>query len=982
MKRFAICQTRHRVLGSIFIPVFFSQLQDKEFYAIDERITINNLAKFEPDLKNDEIELVRLIEEYSDGQLSKIFSKKKSSPQNFLSSVDENFLAAQIRPYIERRLSKCIDILQGNDIPIYHKDKMNNIYESERIEIVEDMVESVFNFKRVNGELSYYLTIKHSDHEIILFRKDGILMVNEPCRMVIGNHLYIFDDIDGKKLLPFFSKEYIQVPQRAEKKFLEGFVKNVIRNYKVNTDAFNIINKDVSPKAILSLEKDLSGKPMLLLKFKYDEETIYYANKKTELKVIFKEENGVANFYRLSRNYAFENDIIFKLLEIGLKNEYGSYFLPLKLKNTEDLYIYYELVNWLNFNADEIGRATIEVEQDNLNTAYYLKKFELLTTVSEKENDWFDIHIMVKFSDFEIPFIKFRNHILDEKRQYELPNGEIAILPEEWFSRFKDMLAFAHIKNGQINLEKQHYILLQEGLKGLKDGYAKKLKKWFEYEKDEMVEMPERITISLRPYQTDGYGWMIRLYENGFGGCLADDMGLGKTLQTLALLMKVIYEEKLKNYGPSTSPFEKQLTIFDMMDSNNAMKSKPSLIVVPTSLIFNWLNEVLKFTPTLRISYYGGQNRKPLQTYYNDSEVIITSYGIVRNDLDIFKNFEFLYTILDESQLAKNPVSKTYKALTQLKTSYKLVLTGTPIENSLIDLWAQMNFLNPGLLGSLEFFKNEFQIPIERYKNDEQAGKLKKLVNPFILRRTKSEVAKDLPELSEQIIFCNMSDAQNSFYETEKSKARNIIMQNIGTAGIEKSSIILLQTLTRLRQIANHPSLVDSEYSGASGKFDEITRTLESIVAEGHKALIFSSFVKHLDLFASFFDTNKYSYSYLTGATTNRGEVVKRFQEMEEISFFLISLKAGGFGLNLTAADYVFLLDPWWNPAVEQQALSRAHRIGQDNKVFVYRFVTKDTIEEKILKLQEKKSRLADMFVAQNNPFAGITENEILDLLE
>jgi SNF2 family DNA or RNA helicase len=390
----------------------------------------------------------------------------------------------------------------------------------------------------------------------------------------------------------------------------------------------------------------------------------------------------------------------------------------------------------------------------------------------------------------------------------------------------------------------------------------------------------------------------------------------------------------------------------------------------------------MKFVPDLKVSVFGGQHRKPLKNYYHDAEVIITSYGIVRNDLKEFKNYDFLYIVLDESQLVKNPLSKTYKALLQLKSSYRLVLTGTPIENSLVDLWSQMNFLNPGLLGSYQFFKNEFVLPIQKHQSENQARKLKKLIHPFILRRNKSEVARDLPELSEQLIFCDMSEDQASFYEKEKSKARNIILQNIGRQGIEKSSIIILQSLTRLRQIANHPVLVNDEFPNHSGKFDEITRNLQSIVAEGHKALIFSSFVKHLDLFVQFCNENKLSYSYLTGDTTNRGDIIRQFQESGDIRIFLISLRAGGFGLNLTAADYVFLLDPWWNPAVEEQALSRAHRIGQDKNVFVYRFIAKDSIEEKILKLQEKKSKLADLFISSNNPFSGISEEEVMELFQ
>ena len=266
MKRFAICLTRHRVLGQIFIPVIFKQIPGKAFFTIDERIHTSNLRKFEHELQSDELQLVNLIEEYADNHLVKIFSKKKINPQNFLAALDDNILSKQIRPYIENRLIKCIEILHGSEIPVYRKDMMNNVYESDRIIFIEESVESVFNFKRVNGELSYFLSIRQDEQEIELFGKKGIILINEPCCLVLDNYLYTFEDIDGKKLLPFFNKEFIQVPRKTEKKFLEGFVKNVIKNYRVNTDGFKIVDKNVHPTAILSLESDLSGSPAFLLK--------------------------------------------------------------------------------------------------------------------------------------------------------------------------------------------------------------------------------------------------------------------------------------------------------------------------------------------------------------------------------------------------------------------------------------------------------------------------------------------------------------------------------------------------------------------------------------------------------------------------------------------------------------------------------------------------------------------------------------------
>jgi SNF2 family DNA or RNA helicase len=312
------------------------------------------------------------------------------------------------------------------------------------------------------------------------------------------------------------------------------------------------------------------------------------------------------------------------------------------------------------------------------------------------------------------------------------------------------------------------------------------------------------------------------------------------------------------------------------------------------------------------------------------------------------------------------------------------VLTGTPIENSLSDLWAQMNFLNPGLLGNFDFFKNQFVTPIEKGNDDKQSHILQTLIKPFVLRRTKSEVSSELPDLSQQVIYCDMSESQQAFYETEKSKARNLIMDNIRTVGIDKSSFLILQSLTKLRQAANHPVLIDEDYGEDSGKHDVIIDNINNLVAEGHKALVFSSFVKHLELYTNYCELRGLKYTLLTGDVPRhkRENIINKFQDDPDVHLFFISIKAGGFGLNLTAADYVFILDPWWNPAVEEQALSRAHRTGQKKNVFVYRFITKDTLEEKIHVLQERKSHLAENFIKDNNPFRSSDREELLKLLE
>ncbi len=406
-----------------------------------------------------------------------------------------------------------------------------------------------------------------------------------------------------------------------------------------------------------------------------------------------------------------------------------------------------------------------------------------------------------------------------------------------------------------------------------------------------------------------------------------------------------------------------------------------SLIIVPASLCHNWHNEIRRFCPSMRTLIHYGAARNRSASNFTGYDIIISSYHTVRQDIEIFTSINFFYVVLDESQHIKNPTSHIYRSVMRLRADHRLVLTGTPVENSLTDLWTQLNFVNPGLLGSLAFFKREFARPIERSFEEEKEKQLRKIIQPFIMRRTKEMVVRELPPVTEQIIHCDMSDEQAAIYEREKSAVRNSILENIESVGIEKSAIIVLQGLMRLRQLANHPVMTDESYSGGSGKFDTVTRNIESAVSEGHRILIFSSFVKHLELFPGWLEKQDIGYTMLTGSTRERGKVIGNFRNDSSKKVFLISLKAGGVGLNLTEADYVFILDPWWNPASEIQALSRAHRIGQEKRVFVHRYISGNTIEEKIQRLQEKKTRLAGTFVDTNNPLGDLDVKEMLEIL-
>ncbi|MBN2349713.1 MAG: DEAD/DEAH box helicase [Bacteroidales bacterium] len=981
-QKFIIAFSEHRVLGPVLGHYFIREGENNDYYVLHEKVTLANLDFYRPVLSPDEVQLVKLTEQYNDQNLLQAFSKKKISTQVFLNSITEKQLTEQVRPYIERRIMKCIDILKYTDLPIYFKRHSNNIYESDRIYLHHEEVETIFNFHKDPDGLRYYLSILYNNIEITLTDKEGVILVNDPCYLILENQLFVFQDIDGKKLMPFFKKNFIDVPKKSEKEYLKTFVRKAIKKYKVKARGFEIIDQNVKPQPILSLENDLSGLPRLLLKFKYNEDTLYYANKKTELKVVLDEDGEKLVFYRLNRDYDFENSCITHLLGLGLVNLEFAYFSPIIKKHDTSNESLYGLVNWINFNVPELESSGYKIHQNYKNLNFYLQTLDLDVKVSAEEGDWFDIYAKVKIKDFEIPFIKFRNNIVNSIREYTLPDNEIVILPEEWFSRFKDLFSFGKEDGERLVLDKQHYTLISKNLDGISNSYKEKLKNWFSGSTNQEISIPQKITATLRNYQVEGFRWMYNLYSNGFGGCLADDMGLGKTLQTITIVQQVIDEMVNSSDKRETTGVVQQLSIFDLPGQSNQAPVLSSLVIVPTSLVFNWVNEINKFAPQIKVVPYVGSTRRELMEYTLEADIIITSYGIVRNDLAKFLQHKFLYLVLDESQMIKNPASKTYQAVTQLESEYKLVLTGTPIENSLIDLWAQLNFLNPGLLGNLNFFKKEFVTPIEKLSDEEKKEKLQTLIHPFVLRRTKEFVARDLPPVSQQVVLCEMDEYQEQYYVKEKSKARNAILENINRYGFDKSSIMILQTLTKLRQIASHPLMADEEYLGGSGKFEEVQRNLLNLIAEGHKAIIFSSFVKHLVLFQKYLDSEKINYALLTGKTKSREAEIAKFQENNNCPIFLISLKAGGVGLNLTAAEYVFLLDPWWNPASELQALSRAHRIGQDKQVFVYRFISKDTIEEKIIKLQDKKSKLADIFINEGSTLKSIPQEAILSLFD
>jgi SNF2 family DNA or RNA helicase len=974
--RFALGYMPHRLWGNILQAQVLEKEPGRDFYTPGEYIQNDSSTAAYQRLSPMQREVMHLMDKYSDRNLHRIFSKQKTVKQ-FQDHVDQATIDLHIRPFIEKYLYEILVIARENRIPVFLKEKSSrNIFPEDFLRLERKAATPVFSFQ-YKEQLSYTLFLYHGEHRLTL--KDAPLEVitNDPATIILGGVLYFIDDIDGKKLKPFTGKERILIPAQSEGKYFATFVRNTLRDYNVLTEGFEVRTITPSCKAGLILEMGISNKPVWILTLQYNNHIISRESLiKRFVNYLGKPEADA--FEKFDRNDAWEQQVVDLLNEVGLHSRDDRNFNLNDKFSKDSGNDLYSAIHFVNEYGTYLADSGIEIRQ-RLNREYYMDRIELDLNSSER-SDWFDVYGMVRLGSLEIPFLSLKEHILEGNREYILPDGRVFILPGEWFARFRSMFEFGKISGEHIRIHKQHFSMVDESIRGFHVETLKKLEALKKVETLPAADLPEGLQASLRSYQVEGFSWLCFLQQNGFGGCLADDMGLGKTLQAIALLLR---SRELGLGGVSGAGTKVgvesggQLSMFGAPGDTST-----SLVVVPASLIHNWVSEIRRFAPVLKVLTHVGNQRNRQLSNFSYFDLVISTYHTVRQDSMELSAFRFHYIILDESQMIKNPSSKLYSAISALQSDHKVVLTGTPIENSLTDLWSQINFVNPGLLGTLSFFKRNFVQPIEKRSDEAREQKLKELISPFILRRTKEEVARELPPLQEQVLYVNMTESQRRLYEEEKSQVRNAILENLEEVGMEGSSIMVLQALTRLRQLANHPNMVEGFEGEDSGKFTEVYRNIESVVAEGHKVLIFSSFVKHLNLFKKQMEEGGIDFAYLTGSRNQqqRNEAVRNFQTKRGCSVFLISLKAGGVGLNLTAADYVFILDPWWNPAAEMQALNRAHRIGQENRVFVYRFISNDTIEEKIQRLQERKRELAETFVTSSNPLKSLSREELLEL--
>ncbi len=574
--------------------------------------------------------------------------------------------------------------------------------------------------------------------------------------------------------------------------------------------------------------------------------------------------------------------------------------------------------------------------------------------------DWFETKAHIKVGDNRVRLKEIQRSIIQKSRYVKLGDGQMALLPQQWLERFSAFFQEGELVDDVIRIPKTSYQFIDEWFDAeeidstVRTQIEDLKEKITHFERIPEIELPKSFETELRHYQREGYHWLHFLNDFGFGGILADDMGLGKTIQLLAYISK-----------------------------KQEVKKGVHLVVVPTSLVFNWKDEIAKFTPHLRVLDLHGTKRIKSVHHFVEYDILLSTYGTLMSDIRYLKDFVFDTVILDEGQAIKNPDSKRYKTVRLLQSKQRFVLTGTPIENNTLDIYSILSFCNPGMFGSLKQFKDHFAFPIDKFQDSQRAKELQKRIHPFLLRRTKKQVATELPEKTEMVVYCEMDHEQQRVYDVYKTELKEYLMSEPDFLD-GQSSMHVLAGLTKLRQICNSPALINENgvsYGEQSAKIQELLEQIED-KKKHHKILVFSQFVGMLKLIEKALEERNIPYSLLTGQTRKRKEVVNEFQENENIRVFLISLKAGGMGLNLTQADYVYLMDPWWNPAVENQAIDRAYRIGQDKKVVAVRFITPNTIEEKILELQKRKQELVgDLVHTDVSTLKQLNRKELISLL-
>lgn len=842
-------------------------------------------------------------------------------------------------------------------------------------------------FTKTDDGIDYQLTL---GQDIIPSAHRTQVLCNNPSLFVIDHSLRQLDEgLGGKLLTPFLKKEIYHIPASIQAKYFRQFILKIVKKIDISSDGFDVDNLHPQGKAVLTLQATINGLYTLETQFVYDTATFSISDRREKSVTLHDNGKGVT-FVCIWRNREWETSVI-RLLDDQLHRP-----------QTASLQ---EMMLWLTKNEEALSRHEVEIMQRT--THHYVIGDVKKIHDDRWTGDWFQMHVTLVFPDgTRMALTDFRDAIINGDREVRLPSGNWFVIPDEWYAQYSAIMLFGLMKNrGTLTLHRS-----QQSVLPTEDLLPPTLKAPAASDKEEKALPPHGLKATLRPYQLEGYQWMLSHQHGGTGCLLGDDMGLGKTVQTIAVILHYFEstasaststtkddhaKENLANSSLSTQAVDLdyqtdyniirskptsapvQMSLFSEEEmSGHAAKAMPSasssqpdlrqqsghrpvLVAAPSSVVFNWHDELRRFAPSLRVVEYTGNARERAvkQSQLANADVVLTSYPMLRNDIGMLSRLSFAIAVYDEAHAFRNNTSLLYQAVLKIHADFPIALTGTPMVNALDELWTLMSVLNPALLGDYETFQNNFIHPINVNLQDEHTAILRKLVAPYFLRRLRGDVLDSLPERQDEQVWCDMTEVQAACYEEEQSKMRNLLMD----AEQANNRIVVLAAITRLRRLACSPKLEHKE--GDSGKVQEVFDRLEELRGTDHKVLLFSEFTSFLDVIAEEMEQRGWTYDLLTGQSRDRESIVKHFQQTPSCQFFLVSLKAGGEGLNLTEADYVFLLDPWWNHAAEEQAIARAHRSGQRRSVMVYRFITRDSLEEQIQKVQDKKDDLVNAII-------------------
>ncbi|HFK5575457.1 TPA: DEAD/DEAH box helicase, partial [Elizabethkingia anophelis] len=817
----------------------------------------------------------------------------------------------------------------------------------------------------LQAEIQLHVFRKEPFYEItgdLLFRDTTLpfsqVVIRNEYFVYYRNTYYLITDPDMLRVIRFFksNNEILLVHSSRYEVFMQSILTQLEQRIQINysyirqATPMEIADKDYTTEKLIYLHQEgnyISITPVM----KYGNVEIPVYSRKQLLDT---DQNG--NEFKIERDHNAE----IRLTRVVMQQhpdfreqiEEQEYFYLHKDKFLDDEWFLNAFETWRNEDINILGFNNIKNNKLNAHRAK-------ITIEVTSGIDWFNAQLKVSFGHKKATLKQVHKAIRNKSKFVQLDDGTLGILPEEWIHKIARYFQAGDIDEELLKIPKISYTeiqdlfekeVLSEEVQAEIASYTHNFSVNAEIPE---VAVPAALNAELRTYQQEGLNWLNFLDSHNFGGCLADDMGLGKTIQIIAFILS-----QREKHGHTTN-----------------------LVVLPTSLLFNWQEELAKFAPSVKVLTHYGADRQKNTADFQKYEVVLTTYGMLLSDITFLKKFRFNYIFLDESQTIKNPNSERYKAARLLQSRNRIALTGTPVENNTFDLYGQLSFACPGLLGSKQYFKDIYAIPIDKFEYSKRAIELQKKIKPFILRRTKKQVATELPEKTEMLIYCEMNTEQRRIYDLYEKEVRDFISAT-DEDEIHNKSMHVLTGLTRLRQICNSPVLLKDGHSGDHAvKIEILTEQIENKSRE-HKILVFSQFVEMLDLIKAKLDEKNICYEYLTGQTRNRGAKVQHFQNNEEVRVFLISLKAGGTGLNLTEADYVYLVDPWWNPAVENQAIDRSYRIGQTKNVVAVRMICSGTIEEKMMNLQKKKKKLAqDLITTETSFFSSLSKDDLLSIL-